>query len=420
MTTKTEGIRGLAGNASALAVLQIFTYAVPLLLIPYLTRILGIELYGVVAFGLAITQIACMVTDYGFNMSATYQIAKANGDREEVGRTICAVMACKVILFVAVSAGLASFILVDGKYDDYEIYFWLLLLAIFGQTFQPLWFFQGVERMFYITVYSSIGRLIYMAAVFYFVSEMNDYWLVAVSNGIAHTMAAVLGVAIMLRMGYRLAWPGWKSIRACFSSSTQFFWARAAVSTYTAGGTFFLGLVASPVQIALYAAAEQLYRGMVMLIVPLHQALYPYMARTRNVKLFSKILFGAIGLAILGLSIGIYIAPWVIRIIYGEGFEDVYPVLLVFMVVFTIVIPSGLLGYPFLAALGNPGAANKSVMYGGVIQLLLLCICYAFGWAQAVNVVFAVFVVEVFVFLYRVFVAKNMVFGKFSVTKVSE
>lgn len=259
-----KGIKTLAGNTAALVTLQVVNYAAPLLLIPYLTRTLGIELYGVVAFGLAMVQIACMLTDYGFNLSATYQIAKCNGDRQAIGRIIGAVMACKVVLMLLAALCLTAFVAIDHKYDAYEGYFWLLLLSILGQTFQPVWFFQGIEKMFYITVYSSISRLLHLVAVLLLVSSAENYWWVAVSNGISHIVAAVLGIAIMVRMGYALCWPGVLGVKTSFSDSTQFFWARAAVSAYTAGGTVFLGLVSTPVQAALYAAAEQLYRGAVI------------------------------------------------------------------------------------------------------------------------------------------------------------
>lgn len=388
--------------------LQAVNYLAPLLLIPYLTRVLGIELYGVVAFGLAMVQIACMLTDYGFNLSATYQITKANGDKAAISRIVGAVMACKLGLLLVSALILAIFIGIDHKYDDYDIYFWLLLLAILGQTFQPIWFFQGIEKMLYITLYSGASRLLYLVAVLLLVSSAQDYWWVAVSNGVSHILAAALGLVIMVRMGYSVIWPGWSAIREVFKDSTSFFWARAAVSAYTAGGTVFLGLVSTPVQAGLYAAAEQLYRAAVMMIAPLHQALYPYMARTRDVRLFGRILLVATLAAILGLAVGIVIGPWVVRLIYGPEFHDAYPVLVVFMAIFAIVIPSGLLGYPFLAALGNAAAANRSVMFGGLVQLALLLACYAMGWTQAAETVFTVLIVEVFVIAYRVIAVRRL------------
>lgn len=391
----------LAGNTAALAVLQVLNYIAPLLLIPYLTRVLGVELYGVVAFGLAAVQIGCMVTDYGFNLSATYQIAKSNGNKATINRILSAVMLCKIGLLLLVTLLLAAYIIFDSKYDDYELYFWLLPLAIIGQTFQPIWFFQGIEKMLYITIYTGISRLAHLGAVLVLVSSASDYWWVAVSNGATHILAALIGLAFILKMGYSFALPERDFVRKIFSDSTSFFWSRAAAITYSAGGTFFLGLFSTHVQTALYAAADQLYRGMVSLIVPLHQALYPYMTRTRNIHIFKKILIGASCLALIGLPVGIYISPWVIQVIFGDEFKGVRQVIIFHMIAFSFLIPSSLLGYPFLAALGNPSAANKSVIYAGPIQFFMLLVCFSQDWILAKNVVITVLFAEIFVLSYR-------------------
>lgn len=404
-----DNLKLLAGNTAALSLLQAMNYLAPLLLIPYLTRVLGLQVYGVVAFGLAVVQIACMLTDYGFNFSATYLIAREKGDKVAISNIVSSVMICKFGLFVVSMLLLLVFIFFNDKYHEYQLFFLLLGLSVFGQTFQPLWFFQGVEKMFYITVYSSLSRLLHLGAVFVLVSSVNDYWWVAISNGVSHIVAALVGVYFMIRMGYSFPYPGYQKIKTVFNASTPYFFGRAAVSAYTAGGTVFLGLASTPIQAALYAAAEQLYRGVVTMIGPLHQALYPYMTRTQDVKLFKKILFISSFIATIGLVVGIWIGPWVVRIIYGPEFAGAYPVLVVFMVVFTLVIPSGLLGYPFLGALGNANAANKSVIFGGVVQVLLLAFFYINNWILATETVFTVLIVEIGVLTYRAIASYKLV-----------
>ncbi|MBK7298995.1 MAG: oligosaccharide flippase family protein [Moraxellaceae bacterium] len=62
-------------NVSALGVMQIANYVVPLLLLPFLARQLGIEAFGVVAITFASIQLVMVLTDYGFSLSATYAIS---------------------------------------------------------------------------------------------------------------------------------------------------------------------------------------------------------------------------------------------------------------------------------------------------------------------------------------------------------
>lgn len=399
----TSNARSLFSNTSALFAIQIANYILPFLLIPYLTRVLGVEGYGVVAFGLAMVQIAYVITDYGFSLSATYQIAKQQDNKLELRKIISAVMLCKLGLLLPATIALSLFILFQEKYAAYQTFFWLLLLPIIGQTFQPIWFFQGIERMTFITLYTVASRLLYLVLTVCWVTSQSDHHWVAIANGLSAIAAATIGIGAMLKLGYWPIWCGWAYVRKTFKESTEFFWSRAAVSTYTAGGAFFLGLVSSPTQVAYYSAAEQLYRGGQSLFSPVSQALYPHMAKHRNFPLFFKILKFVIALGLAGLVGGVLVGHWAIQFIFGPDFAPAYPVLVIFMITFTITAPSILLGYPFLGALGNSKAANVSVILAGLVQLMLLAACYFTGFHQAVHIAVTVLFVETFVLVYRAY-----------------
>lgn len=397
----SNNTRTLFSNAGALFIIQIANYILPFLLIPYLTHALGVSLYGVIAFGLAMMQIACVITDYGFGLSATYQIAKLQTDKLALQKIISAVLICKAGLLIPVIFLLGIFIESQEKYADYSSFFWLLLLPIIGQTFQPIWFFQGIERMAFISLYTLLSRASYLGLVTWWVSAPTDYEWIAIANGISSIAAAIIGIGMMLHLGYRPEWCGWGFVRQTFRNSTEFFWSRAAVATYTAGGAFFLGLVSTPLQVAYYSVAEQLYRGAQSLFSPVSQALYPYMAKNQNTTLFFKILKYVIALGLAGLAGGVFMGSWIIELIFGDDFAPSYSVLIIFMITFIISAPSTLLGYPFLGALGNFKAVNMSVILAGLVQSALLTFCYFAELYQAMYIAITVLAVEIFVVIHR-------------------
>jgi len=211
-----------------------------------------------------------------------------------------------------------------------------------------------------------------------------------------------VALAFVRRTGYWPIWPGLGYTRGVLRSSTGYFWSRLAVVTYGAGAILFLGTFSTPSQVALYSVAEQFYRGALAVYAPVTQALYPHMARYRDVALFKKLFKLSIALAIVGILIGLIAGQWLIGFIFGHDYEQSYAVFLVFMLALAAAIPSILLGYPFLGAMGNPTAANRSVLFAGLVQLLALGALLALGWTSALAVVSAVLIAEVSALAWRI------------------
>ena len=74
----------ILANFSYLSLLQLFTILFPLLTYPYLLRVIGLELYGVIVFAQAIITYISLVINFGFNMSSAKEVAVHRSDREEL------------------------------------------------------------------------------------------------------------------------------------------------------------------------------------------------------------------------------------------------------------------------------------------------------------------------------------------------
>lgn len=381
---------------------QLALALMPLLLTPYLARTLGMENYGLYAFGLSFIQIAVVFTDYGFALSAVYKIARADGDMEEIKKIVGAVYFCKILICIFVVALLFIYPFLRHEYINKSIYFWILSLSVVGMTLQPLWLFQGLERMWKVTASVVVSRLSYVILTLIFVKNQDDLECAAFINGGSHLLAAALGSYFIYRAG---VWPKRSSIRyisAIFKYSTEYFWSRIAVVIYGAGAVFFLGTFSTPSQVATYSVAEQFYRAGVAVYAPVTAVLYPYMARCRDVDFFKKIFHFAFFSALVGVIISGFFGGRLISLIFGDAYMGSENVLLILMITLAVAIPSILLGYPFLGAMGNAAAANRSVFIAGAFQVIAFLILYFFGFFSALAVASTVFIAETSVFLYRI------------------
>src|SRR5579864_8134340 len=98
MLTTTR--RKLLGNMFWLYGLQGLNYLIPLAVLPYLVRVLGVERYGLVAFAQAFAQYFVILTDYGFNLSATKRIALMRDRHDEVSSLYWSVILIKLALML--------------------------------------------------------------------------------------------------------------------------------------------------------------------------------------------------------------------------------------------------------------------------------------------------------------------------------
>ena len=394
--------RRLFENFFSLAILQGATYVLPLLTMPYLVRVLGMEKFGLIAFAQSFIQYFIIITDYGFDLSATRSIAVNRGNTEKIQEIVSSVFIIKLVLMIICLFVLVLSIVLVPQFNGNGSIYLLTFGMVLGNILFPTWFFQGMESMKYITVLNILAKLIFTVLIFVVVRSTDDYIYVPGLTSLGYIISGLISMwIIFFRFKIRLCLPTIQVLLNYFRESTHFFLSRVSVSIYTSSNAFVLGLFTTTQMVGYYSAAEKLYSALRSLYQPLNNVLYPYMSKTKNISLFKKVFILA-GTVNFLLCTGIFImADGFITILYGSPMQFTIYVFKIFLAITVITVPSVLLGYPFLAALGYAQYANNSVIFASVFHVAGLVILATTSYVSIFTVVWLVLLTELIVLMGR-------------------
>ncbi|WBL59218.1 oligosaccharide flippase family protein [Stutzerimonas stutzeri] len=380
-------------NTAALLVMQVFTYAAPFVALPYLTRVLGMEGFGLLIAMLSLLVMANVITDYGFNLSATYIISRKRDKKPQVSRIISSVYQIKAALFIVSAIGTSLYLhLTTPLSSTAQI---AIYATIFFQTYTSPWLFQGIEKMRLITYFTIASRCTYILLVFLTVKHTDDYDIALTCNAFAAGIAFAISNILIVREGYKLKNPPLKLTKYIFKNSSNFFLSRITLQATSSISVLLLSYSADAGQVGLFGAAQKLFQALVGIIQPINQALYPYLAKTKDLELFIKFVV-AIALAmILPTAIGIIFAEHILTIAFGRDFAAAAGTLKIYLVTGYVGVITILMGYPAFATIERIELANKSVIIASSVQVAALIALYTAQQVSPVNVAISILFTEI-------------------------
>jgi PST family polysaccharide transporter len=366
----------LARNALTLYGAQAAGYAIPLLTLPYLARVLRPEHWGLVLFAQSFAASLTLLVEYGFNLSATRSVARVREDPRAVSALVGQVQAAKCVLCgAAVAVALVVGALVPAFRTHPELLLWATLAAIF-QGMSPLWYFQGTERLSAPSLVELGSRAAAAAGVFLVVRQPGDGWMVLALQAVMGAAALVVTTGWMYRR-VRFVTPRPRHAARALREAAGLFVFRSAGGVYTLGNPFLLGLLANPAAVALYGAAERIMRAAVNLLAPASQALYPRLSylmandRARGDRLVKLTLLALAGVGTVLSGALALSAPLAVPLLLGPGYEGAVPVVRVLAVLPLMIGLNTALCVQWALPLGLDRTVVRAVMGAAVVNVLI-------------------------------------------------
>jgi len=365
-------------NILSLSIVQGAAYILPLITLPYLVRVLGPEKYGLVAFAQAFVYYFMVITDYGFIHTAPKKVAIIRDNNEKLAQVFNSIMLIKIILLLICFIILALVIIVFSKFrTDWSLYL-ITFLTVLGYISFPIWFFQGMEKMKYISLLNIVSRTIFTVAIFIFIKKESDYLYVPLLNSLGAITAGVISFWIIIKkFGIKIPLFVKTSIYAELKEGWHVFLGMSAVSVYASSNIFILGLFANNAIVGYYKAGEVIVKAFVSLLSPITHAMYPYISRVviiskkKAINIIKKVLVGVGGVTIIiGIMLFIY-ASYIVKILLGPQYiESIIIIKILSPLPFLIGI-SGIMAELGLLAFSMNKIFSSIVISVGIISIIL-------------------------------------------------
>ena len=359
-------------NGIWLTILQLMNTVIPVITIPYVTRILGTNEYGVFSISLNWILYLQVLVEYGFGLSGSRKVALLNeNDNKQLNQLFDNIISARIILLIISFLILNILCLVFNFSHQTYISMLFLFIMIIGTTFQLTWLFQGKQDMKFITIINVISRIISVLLIFIFVNGPDDIYLYCILYSITLLLSSIISM-IVARKKYNLKFKFAKFNYVIneFKDGIYLFASSAMTKIFSGFGVTILGIYTTASITGIFSAIYKIPYVLTMFFSPISQAIYPFISQkfangdqigrkyVRKIGIPIFIIFGILSIFIITFN------KIIINILFGTDYSNYSIIVIPLVIQFLLAIINNFIGIQTLVASGNQKKYSKAFMIG--------------------------------------------------------
>lgn len=364
------------------ALLTISGYIFPLIVFPYVSRVLGVTNMGACNFVDSIVDYFTIISMMGMNTLGIREIAKVRNDQQQLNKVFSELFSLNTISTIIAVGILYISICYIPKFQGYQLLFYLGTSKLFFNYMLINWFFQGIEDFRFITIRYAVVKVLFVISIFVFVHNSDDtivyYLIVCISwalNGLINIMYSKNIVSFRFTFKIRKEYVISFVVLGCYWFMN---------SLYTTLNVAFLGFKTNDTEVGYYTSANKLLCVIIALFTTLSSVIVPRissMIRNKdNINELKELIeksFSAVILFAIPLTIYVFYYSYnIIFIIFGFGFEGSIIPLQIMSLLFLFMGINQILVLQILMPLGKDKdiLRNSTIagLLGGVAVLVLV------------------------------------------------
>ena len=374
----------LIANFSYLSLLQMASYAFPFITMPYLARVIGVEGFGKIAFASALMLWFITIADWGFNYTATRDVAKNRDNKEKISEIFSNVFWARILLMFLSFILLSFCILLVPKFRENMAVIFLSFLMIPGHIMFPDWFFQAMERMKYITILNVLSKTLFTIAVFLFIKEKSDYILQPLFTSLGFMLSGVIAMYYILgKWKIKLKLVSVKDVCETIKSSTDVFINNIVPNFYNSFSTILLGFVGGDVANGIMDSGRKFVTLIIQLMKIFSRVCFPFLSRRIDKhKTYAKIV---LPIALIFSLLLFAFAPLLMRVFFTPEFYKGGTLVMKIMSVYVFaIVVNDVYGINYMIANGFDKQIRKITIGASILGFFLsILLVYHFSYFGA-------------------------------------
>ncbi len=307
--------RALIENFLSLGALQVVNLLLPLLVLPYMIRVVGFEKYGIIVVASSLVMYFQSLVDYSFIITATRDVAVFRNSKQRLDLIFSRVMTVKVIFLIVSLLTITLIAFLVPKFSEYKTVILFSMLMLIGNVLFPDWYFQGVEKMKYITIINALVKIFFTISIFVFIKKEEDYWAYPLIQSLGYIFAGIMALYVVLvKHKIRFIRLKMKQIKKAIADNFPIFINQFTPVLYNNTSSVLLGLLVSNASAGLFDALRKIVDLGIMLLEVVSRVFFPFLNRRKD--FFSKYKTMLLGMVTLMIMIILILSNFIFKFLH--------------------------------------------------------------------------------------------------------
>jgi len=364
-------------NIFSLGILQLTNYIIPLITIPYLTRILGLEKFGLIALAQGLISFFLIITDFGFNTVSTRAISIHKENRDKLSEIFSITILAQAMLGVISFVVLLLIVFLTPKFNTEKTLFINAFSLVLAQWIFPIWFFQGMQEMKFITYFNLISKGVMLTLLLVFVTRPEQYMYVPFLYAAGNILSGITShILIRSRFKIHFVMRPFQEILTNIKESFPVFISAFSIVSGSNSGILVLGFFGSDRVVGMYSIAEKVFQMARQILVVYSQAIYPRICQLaiksmNELRYFLRIYFIPFLIIVTLMCFFVLLsAGFITKLIIGRESEEVTFLIRVLMLI-PVIVCLNIPFYQTLLALDFRNIYMRVFVIGSLINVFL-------------------------------------------------